>query len=162
MSLQEFNAEQAPSPPTNFANLAEQSAAAEASMLPRAGATVDRANALISLTVLFAVLGCVAIAVYPLFSEWTMPRDMHPLSLMLWLRGENVTAEQWLQREAQAQQREWDRMYRVSPAYLDSHQLPQGLIYQPDWNQFNQFNDWANGWQSNNGANNWQPSPSFP
>ena len=139
-----------PSQPDHFhAELPAQVSDIEASMMPRRGAPVDRANGLISLVVLAAILGCVAIAVYPLVSELSLPRETDPLSLMFWLRGEKMTGEEWLQRNALEQQREWDEMYRKSPAYLDSNQFGQGIIYQPDWSQFKQNNDWANNWQKN-------------
>ncbi|MBI3467631.1 MAG: hypothetical protein HY000_31875 [Planctomycetes bacterium] len=56
-----------------------------------------------------------------------------------------------MKRNAQAQQRQWDEMYRQSPAYFNAEQFQRGLIYQPevDWSQFKQSNDWANSWQRN-------------
>jgi hypothetical protein len=111
-------------------------------------ALVDRANTLVSLVVMLAVLGCVAIAVYPLFADFSLPRETDALSLYFWLSGENITGEEWLRRNAEAQQREWDEMYRQSPMFeFNSEQFQKGLIYQPDWGQFKQSHDWANSWQ---------------
>lgn len=159
-SLSSSSAGQRPTPRTDFSTpLAEQSAEPDASMMPSppgGGAIVDRANALVSLVVLIAVLGCVTIAVYPLVSDWTLPRDMHPLALMLWLRGEDVTVEEWLERTAQAQQQEFDKMFQQSPAYeFNSEEFRRGLIYQPDvnWSEFGQFNSPPPAWQ---------PSSSYP
>jgi hypothetical protein len=103
--------------------------------LPAAPPLMERANGLISFIVIVAVLGCIAIAVYPLFSEMTLPGDMHPLTLYLWMSGEKMTAQEWVDATTQAEQRKWDELIKKQPAFeFDSEGFQRGLIYQPDQN----------------------------
>lgn len=103
---------------------------------PTAPPMIERANGLISFMVVIAVLGCIVIAVYPLFSEVTLPGDMHPLTIYLWMRGEKMTAQEWVDSTTRAEQRKWDAAIKMQPAFDFDKELQRGLIYQPDknWN----------------------------